>query len=52
MRTKGSKNRAMNDAEAEASNHKEATSNTQSNNRNELLKQLLPTLVVMQQTQQ
>lgn len=42
----------MERAEAEASSYWQATSNTQPNNQNEILEQLNPALVVMQQTKQ
>lgn len=51
-RPNDNKNHAVWDAEAEASSHSEATSNTQPNIPSEISEQLLPTLVPMQQAQQ
>lgn len=44
---KGSNNRVIEDDEPEASSHGEATSNFQPNSQNEILEQLIPTLVAM-----
>lgn len=49
-RVKGSKNHAVKDAEAKASSHREAITNTQPDNESEILKQLLPAQVAMEQT--
>lgn len=49
---KGSKNHLIEGAKIEASSHKEATPNSQLNNQCEILEQLLPSSVTVQQKQQ
>lgn len=41
-RPKGRKNALMKDVQVDASSHREATSNSQPNNQNEILEQLIP----------
>lgn len=48
--TKDSKKHTVKDVEAKASSHREATTNTQPNSESEIMKQLLPAPVAMQQT--
>lgn len=50
-RPNGSKGFVVEETEAEASSRRKATSNSQSNNYNEVLEQHLPALVAMQQIQ-